>query len=409
MIAKMYPDLLRGGRCVTGWIPTTCCSRTSAAGSASPGTRTGPGRPADPRLRQQPRHRGPREQWPTTHRRRPRSRRRRRRLRNDRRRRSRRPRRPRRPPDRRRRKRRRPPGRRPPRRHPTAAGRYQPKAPQAPSTKQDGRTHDRRHWTTAVGAGARRPDRTVYNPSSAKLSPTPAAGPWSWPAGKPWPDRGCGRSSAPLLRCRHRGRGRFRRDRRERPQPLRRRCLRALRRLRRGRRGRRGTGRPGHRRSGIRPRPPAGSPPTSPGWRRPAPAVLGLSSAPRATAGSSPRRWPARRACPTGQLHLRPRPRRARRLLQGPADSLVGSGVRLLIVRPGFVVGRMTEGMKAQPFATTPDAVATAAVHGIESGASAVQYVRLPPSGGRAPRPCASSRPALGGGASWLISRHDPR
>jgi decaprenylphospho-beta-D-erythro-pentofuranosid-2-ulose 2-reductase len=57
---------------------------------------------------------------------------------------------------------------------------------------------------------------------------------------------------------------------------------------------------------------------------------------------------------------------------QGLADSLVGSGVRLLIVRPGFVVGRMTEGMKVQPFSTTPDAVATAVVHGIESGASEV-------------------------------------
>ena len=59
---------------------------------------------------------------------------------------------------------------------------------------------------------------------------------------------------------------------------------------------------------------------------------------------------------------------------QGLADSLVGSGVDVTIVRPGFVVGRMTEGMTPAPFATTPDAVADAVVHGIESGA-AVVYV----------------------------------
>jgi decaprenylphospho-beta-D-erythro-pentofuranosid-2-ulose 2-reductase len=57
---------------------------------------------------------------------------------------------------------------------------------------------------------------------------------------------------------------------------------------------------------------------------------------------------------------------------QGLGDALVGSGVRVTIVRPGFVVGRMTEGMRAQPFSTTPDAVATAVVHGIGSGASEV-------------------------------------
>ena len=57
---------------------------------------------------------------------------------------------------------------------------------------------------------------------------------------------------------------------------------------------------------------------------------------------------------------------------QGLADSLVGSGVAVTIVRPGFVVGRMTEGMTPAPFATTPGAVADAVVRGIESGAGVV-------------------------------------
>jgi decaprenylphospho-beta-D-erythro-pentofuranosid-2-ulose 2-reductase len=46
----------------------------------------------------------------------------------------------------------------------------------------------------------------------------------------------------------------------------------------------------------------------------------------------------------------------------------------VMIVRPGFVVDRMTEGMTPAPFSTTPDAVAEAVVRGIESGA-AVVYV----------------------------------
>jgi decaprenylphospho-beta-D-erythro-pentofuranosid-2-ulose 2-reductase len=55
---------------------------------------------------------------------------------------------------------------------------------------------------------------------------------------------------------------------------------------------------------------------------------------------------------------------------QGLADSLVGSGVQVLVVRPGFVHTRMTEGRPAAPFATTPDRVAEDIVRGI--GGSAV-------------------------------------
>ena len=44
----------------------------------------------------------------------------------------------------------------------------------------------------------------------------------------------------------------------------------------------------------------------------------------------------------------------------GLADALHGSGVHLLVVRPGFVIGRMTEGMTPAPFSSTPAQVATA-------------------------------------------------
>ena len=44
----------------------------------------------------------------------------------------------------------------------------------------------------------------------------------------------------------------------------------------------------------------------------------------------------------------------------GLADALHGSGVHLLVVRPGFVIGRMTEGMTPAPFSSTPRQVAAA-------------------------------------------------
>jgi decaprenylphospho-beta-D-erythro-pentofuranosid-2-ulose 2-reductase len=55
-------------------------------------------------------------------------------------------------------------------------------------------------------------------------------------------------------------------------------------------------------------------------------------------------------------------------LAQGLGDALVGSGARVVIVRPGFVVGRMTAGMPKAPFATTPAAVASAVVSGLAAG-----------------------------------------
>ena len=49
----------------------------------------------------------------------------------------------------------------------------------------------------------------------------------------------------------------------------------------------------------------------------------------------------------------------------GLADALHGSGVRMVLVRPGFVVGRMTAGMTPAPFSSTPDQVAEATVRAI--------------------------------------------
>jgi short-subunit dehydrogenase len=42
----------------------------------------------------------------------------------------------------------------------------------------------------------------------------------------------------------------------------------------------------------------------------------------------------------------------------GLADALHGTGVRLLIARPGFVIGRMTQGMTPAPLSSTPEQVA---------------------------------------------------
>lgn len=52
-------------------------------------------------------------------------------------------------------------------------------------------------------------------------------------------------------------------------------------------------------------------------------------------------------------------------LAQGLADATASTGVRVLVVRPGFVMTRMTQGLKPAPFATTPEAVAEATVHAL--------------------------------------------
>ena len=57
---------------------------------------------------------------------------------------------------------------------------------------------------------------------------------------------------------------------------------------------------------------------------------------------------------------------------QGLADSLVGTGVRVVVVRPGFVRSSMTEGREPVPLATTPAAVADAVAGALASGKDTV-------------------------------------
>jgi len=52
----------------------------------------------------------------------------------------------------------------------------------------------------------------------------------------------------------------------------------------------------------------------------------------------------------------------------GLGDSLAGTGVSVLVVRPGFVRSKMTEGLQDAPLATTPEAVAEAIVTGVRKG-----------------------------------------
>jgi decaprenylphospho-beta-D-erythro-pentofuranosid-2-ulose 2-reductase len=59
-------------------------------------------------------------------------------------------------------------------------------------------------------------------------------------------------------------------------------------------------------------------------------------------------------------------------LAQGLGDALRGQGVRVLVVRPGFVHTRMTQGLKPAPLSTTPQAVARTVVDGLDRGAHTV-------------------------------------
>jgi decaprenylphospho-beta-D-erythro-pentofuranosid-2-ulose 2-reductase len=59
-------------------------------------------------------------------------------------------------------------------------------------------------------------------------------------------------------------------------------------------------------------------------------------------------------------------------LAQGLGDALRGDGVRVLVVRPGFVHTRMTRGMRPAPLATSAEAVAAVVLKGLARDAHTV-------------------------------------
>ncbi|WP_152363163.1 decaprenylphospho-beta-D-erythro-pentofuranosid-2-ulose 2-reductase [Microlunatus speluncae] len=52
----------------------------------------------------------------------------------------------------------------------------------------------------------------------------------------------------------------------------------------------------------------------------------------------------------------------------GLGEALAGTGVRVLVVRPGFVKSKMTDGLSPTPLSSTPEEVAEAATDGIRQG-----------------------------------------
>jgi decaprenylphospho-beta-D-erythro-pentofuranosid-2-ulose 2-reductase len=59
-------------------------------------------------------------------------------------------------------------------------------------------------------------------------------------------------------------------------------------------------------------------------------------------------------------------------LAQGLGDALHDEGVRVLVVRPGFVHTRMTRGLAPAPLSTTPQAVARVVADGLDGSAHTV-------------------------------------
>lgn len=64
-------------------------------------------------------------------------------------------------------------------------------------------------------------------------------------------------------------------------------------------------------------------------------------------------------------------------LSEGLQASLVGTGARLVLVRPGFVRTKMTAGREEAPFTTTPDVVGAAVAKAIRRGSAVVHVPRV--------------------------------
>jgi decaprenylphospho-beta-D-erythro-pentofuranosid-2-ulose 2-reductase len=61
---------------------------------------------------------------------------------------------------------------------------------------------------------------------------------------------------------------------------------------------------------------------------------------------------------------------------RGLAYALAGSGVRVLLVRPGFVIGRMTTGISPAPLSSTPQQVGAAVATALAGNDSVVWIPR---------------------------------
>ena len=57
---------------------------------------------------------------------------------------------------------------------------------------------------------------------------------------------------------------------------------------------------------------------------------------------------------------------------QGLGDSLAGTGVNVMVVRPGFVTTKMTEGLDPAPLSTDPDSVAASIAAGLRRNSHTV-------------------------------------
>lgn len=64
-------------------------------------------------------------------------------------------------------------------------------------------------------------------------------------------------------------------------------------------------------------------------------------------------------------------------LSEGLQASLVGTGARLVLVRPGFVRTKMTAGREEAPFSTSPDVVGAAVAKAIRRGSAVVHVPRV--------------------------------
>ncbi|HEX5189321.1 MAG TPA: SDR family NAD(P)-dependent oxidoreductase [Streptosporangiaceae bacterium] len=61
---------------------------------------------------------------------------------------------------------------------------------------------------------------------------------------------------------------------------------------------------------------------------------------------------------------------------RGLTDALAGTGVRVVLVRPGFVTGRMTAGLSPAPLASSPDRVGAAVAAALDGRAGLVWVPR---------------------------------